>query len=318
MHIKHRWSARTAAGLVLFLAAACAWSAPRAHSWRLVDLGTLGGSGSFATAVSDNGFVAGCSNTPSGDVHAFLYRNGRMVDLAGDEAGNSCALAVNGRGEAAGRNGSGELVVWSGNGVVALGVKGNVGAMNDAGLVVGSYTADGVERAFAWEGGTFRDLGAGPGSTANDVNARGEIVGQANGHAFAMLRDGVLRDLGTLGGSTSVANGINERGQIVGMADTALHRPTAFVYSGTMRQLAGPEFSGAVDVDNRGLVVSSAEGYYGYIVQGDAVTRLDKLPDVVAKGWHHMEPTDMNARGWIAGTGFDPEGNPRAFLLLPR
>jgi probable HAF family extracellular repeat protein len=108
MHIKHRWSARTAAGLVLFLAAACAWSAPRAHSWRLVDLGTLGGSGSFATAVSDNGFVAGCSNTPSGDVHAFLYRNGRMVDLAGDEAGNSCALAVNGRGEAAGRNGSGE------------------------------------------------------------------------------------------------------------------------------------------------------------------------------------------------------------------
>jgi hypothetical protein len=53
-------------------------------------------------------------------------------------------------------------------------------------------------------------------------------------------------------------------------------------------------------------------------VQGDAVTRLDKLPDVVAKGWHHMEPTDMNARGWIAGTGFDPEGNPRAFLLLPR
>jgi probable HAF family extracellular repeat protein len=201
---------------------------------------------------------------------------------------------------------------------VALGVKGNVGAMNDAGLVVGSYTADGVERAFAWEGGTFRDLGAGPGSTANDVNARGEIVGQANGHAFAMLRDGVLRDLGTLGGSTSVANGINERGQIVGMADTALHRPTAFVYSGTMRQLAGPEFSGAVDVDNRGLVVSSAEGYYGYIVQGDAVTRLDKLPDVVAKGWHHMEPTDMNARGWIAGTGFDPEGNPRAFLLLPR
>jgi hypothetical protein len=85
-----------------------------------------------------------------------------------------------------------------------------------------------------------------------------------------------------------------------------------------MRQLAGPEFSGAVDVDNRGLVVSSAEGYYGYIVQGDAVTRLDKLPDVVAKGWHHMEPTDMNARGWIAGTGFDPEGNPRAFLLLPR
>jgi hypothetical protein len=31
-----------------------------------------------------------------------------------------------------------------------------------------------------------------------------------------------------------------------------------------------------------------------------------------------MEPTGVNQRGWIVGTGFDPQGQPRAFLLVPR
>ena len=318
MHF-HRWRTRSILCLVVMLAAAVASAAPmkRTSGWTLVDIGTLGGSGSFASAVSNGGFVAGCANTPSGDVHAFLYRDGTMVDLAGDAAGNSCALAVNDRGVAAGRSASGDLVVWEGGATTPLGVKGDIAAINDAGLVVGSYTAEAEQRAFAYEGGTFRDLGAGASNTANDVTARGEIVGRAHGHAFAILRDGTLRDLGTLGGAVSVANGINDRGEIVGMASNEHQQPTAFVYSGQMQALPGPTLSGAVGVNDRGLVVSSAEGYFGYVVAAGAVTRLDKLPDVVAKGWHHLEPTDVNDRGWIVGTGFDPTGEPRAFLLVP-
>lgn len=316
MTFRH-WSTRSTLALLLIGAAACAWPAGRERAWTLVDIGTLGGSGSFASGVSNAGFVVGCANTPSGDVHAFVYREGQLVDLAAGEPGNSCALAVNDFGVAAGRSGTGELVVWQDGGTTPLGVKGNVTAINDAGLVVGSYTAGGEQRAFAWEGGTLRDLGTGAGSTANDVNSRGEIVGGAHGHAFALLRDGTLRDLGTLGGGVSVANGINDRGQIVGMASNEHHQLTAFVYSGEMRALEGPSLSGALDVNDRGLVVSSAEGYYGYIVSAGAVRRLDRLPDVVAKGWHHLEPTDINDRGWIVGTGFDPSGQPRAFLLIP-
>lgn len=312
-----RSSVRSILALALMLVAACAWPAPGEGGWRLVDLGTLGGSASFASAVSNGGFVAGCSTTPSGDVHAFLYRAGTMIDLAGDEPGNSCALAVNDLGVAAGRSGSGDLVVWEDGKVTPIGVKGNVGAINDAGLVVGSYTAGGEQRAFAYEGGTLRDLGAGAGSTANDVNARGEIVGGANGHAFVMSRDGTLRDLGTLGGTMSVANGINDHGEVVGMASNEHNQLTAFVYSGEMRALEGPALSGAVAVNDRGLVVSSAEGWYGYIVSNGSVTRLDAIPEVAARGWHHLEPTGINDRGWIAGTGFDPAGEPRAFLLIP-
>ncbi len=317
MNPYHR-STRWTLGLVLLLAAACAGAAPPSPRWTLVDLGTLGGDGSFGAAVSDSGYVAGCANTASGAVHAFLYRAGTMVDLAGDEAGDSCALAVNDSGAAAGRAAGGGLVVWEGGQVTALGVTGDINAINDAGLVVGAYQAGGEQRAFAYQQGVFRDLGTGAGSVANGVNARGEIVGSAHGHAFALLSDGTLRDLGPLADVFSVANAINDRGEIVGMASNPQHNLSAFIYDGTLQWLAGPSLSGAVDINDRGLVVSSGEGVFGYVVAGSDVTRLDKLPDVVAKGWHHMEPTGVNQRGWIVGTGFDPQGQPRAFLLVPR
>ena len=320
MQIRSRTLRLVVGSFLLALGASSASAAP-SQAWTLVDLGTLGGSGSYASAVSDNGYVAGCSNVANGDVHAFLYHDGTLVDLAqasGEVQGNSCALAVNDRGAVAGRIGSGELVVWNGSSVAHLGVNGDIGAMNDAGLVVGSYKSGDLQRAFAWKDGVLHDLGAAAGasSLATAVNARGEIVGQANGHAF-LYRDGAFVDLGTLGGGASIAKGINDRGEVVGMASDAHGVPTAFLYDGSMQALAGPGDSNGVDISDLGLVVASAEGYYGYLVSGSDVTRLDKLPAVMAKGWHHMEPTAINDRGWIAGTGFDADGNPRAFLLVP-
>lgn len=57
-------------------------------------------------------------------------------------------------------------------------------------------------------------------SRATGVNARGQVVGVSNGRAF-LHQDGVMRDLGTLGGNSAVANGINERGWILGTASNA-------------------------------------------------------------------------------------------------
>src|SRR5512141_2990756 len=96
-----------------WLAAAAAFAAQMAiagaqpSGWALVDIGTLGGPGSYGAAVSDNGIVVGCSDVMPSGVHAFVYRQGVMEDLGtatGSATGNSCALAVNDHGVVAGRS----------------------------------------------------------------------------------------------------------------------------------------------------------------------------------------------------------------------
>ena len=74
------------------------------------------------------------------------------------------------------------------------------------------------------------------------------------------------------------------------------------------------------DEGNRGRaqIVASGEGVYGYLVVDGEATRLDRLPGIAGTGWHHLEPKGINERGWIAGTAFNPAGQPRAVLLMPR
>ena len=287
-------------------------------SWTLVDVGTLGGAGSYGAAVSDAGHVVGCADTAAGTAHAFLY-DGQMHDLGtgvGDPNGSSCALAVNSRGVAAGRSSSGDLVVWSGSGVTQIGVKGTVGGINDSGMVVGSAAANGTTRAFLYSGGTLTMIGGDATGEAAAVNVRGEVAGTLSGRAF-LYQDGAVSDLGTLGGFSS-AKGLDDAGRVVGMSTDANGTPYPFLWSnGAMRAMPGPSGSGAIDIDDSGLVIGSAEGTYGYFLDGGTYTRLDTLPAVVEKGWRHLEPTGVNNRGWIVGTATDSSGNLRAFLLVP-
>jgi probable HAF family extracellular repeat protein len=294
--------------------------AARAQGWTLVDLGTLGGSESHGAAVSDSGVAVGCADTATG-VHAFVYRDGAMQDLgtATDPAsGNSCALAVNESGVVAGRSGTGEIVLWGPSGITHLGVQGNVGGIDDAGTVVGAYGQGSATHAFVYRDGKLTDIGGAAGSSAaTAINVRGQVAGTADGHAF-LYDSGSLRELGTLGGGRSSAAGIDDRGDVVGMAFDAASQPLAFVFDGTMHALAGaPSYSGAVAINNRGQVVGSGEGVYGYVVDNGQSTQLSKLPAVTAKGWTHLEPSGINDRGWIVGTGTDANRNLRAFLLIP-
>src|SRR5215203_287460 len=75
--------------------------------YKVEDLGTLGGSRSWASAINDSGQVVGYSYL-AGDQnnHAFLYKDGKMTDL-GTLGGTSS--------EAKGINKSGQVVGWSDN-----------------------------------------------------------------------------------------------------------------------------------------------------------------------------------------------------------
>lgn len=314
-----RGAARAGAAIATAMLALVAFEAKAATSWTLVDIGTLGGPGSYGSAVSDNGIVVGCSDTAAAGVHAFIYRGGVMQDLgtgSGSASGNSCALAVNNSGLAAGRSASGELVIWNGVNVTGLGVQGNVGGMNNAGTIVGSFVEAGQTRAFAYDGGALRSFGS-PGSAANAINSRGDIVGISGGHAF-IYANGAMRDLGTLGGATSTARGINERGQVVGMSTNAYSQPTPFLHDGAMHELPGGGYAAGIAINARGQVIASAEGRHGYLISGTTLTYLDDIAAVRALGWHNLEPTGINDQGWIVGTGVNPEGDFRAFLLVPR
>src|SRR4249919_1854436 len=98
------------AGLALLAGVATAVSGGATQAkthWVITDLGTLGGSESYAAAINAKGQVVGWANTkakgPYGEIeHAFLWENGRMRDLGTLGGRNSNALAINERGQIVG------------------------------------------------------------------------------------------------------------------------------------------------------------------------------------------------------------------------
>ena len=137
--------------------------------WRkgkLIDLGTLGGRDSFASAVNARSQVIGDSGTGTGSTgtgegHAYIWENGKMTDLG--------TLGL-------GTNILGQVV-----GVSAYSQATRASAINEGGDVVGwSTTGTSQTHAFLWQNGRMIDLGTLKGdveSGAVALNDHGQIVG---------------------------------------------------------------------------------------------------------------------------------------------
>ena len=178
----------------------------------IIDLGTLGGSESRATAINDSGVIVGASQV-SGDAatRAFLYENGTMSLLPATLGGAD---------------------------VVANDINNNR-------QVVGYAQRPGgqTHHAFLYADGLTIDLGSlGGTSEALAINDAGVIIGRsqlASGpiHAFRH-ENGVMQDLGTLGGADSEALNISRERVIVGWSDTSAGERHAFVWrDGVMTDL---------------------------------------------------------------------------------
>ena len=205
-----------------------------------IDLGTLGGTFSMATAVNESGRTVGWSYTGTGASHAFSWTSlTGMIDIGTLGGDYAVAYGVNDGGIVVGRSATGSgaahAFVWDAtNGMTDLGTLGGASSVatkvNSSGAVVGmSDTASGATHSFVWDATNgMTDLGTLGGSTTlvSAINDAGHVVGQSNiannvnQHGFVWDATNGMTDLGTLGGQTSTASGINASGQISGTSDT--------------------------------------------------------------------------------------------------
>ena len=324
---------------LLFVVAAVAQAAPP-KKWSIVDLGAFGPFGSRALALNDRGDVVGMSNAdvPVPTAHAFLWQNGLMRDLGVPAPGTheSWAFGITDKGAIIGTDGTNQGYVWKDGTWSRLPFMGAPTGINKFEHIVGNYETGvfATVHGYLYRNGVFFDLPPFAGqshSTATAINDHGLVVGsstlpgdQTIFHAVAW-ENGVIRDLGTLGGASSRASAVNNRGVVVGSSHDWRNVPTAFVYEPGvgMRGLFTFGTSSAVGINDRGAIVGSvnqgAEGLNGgYLHEDGQVTLLDSLPAVRAAGFTRLIPFAINNRGWIVGGGIHADGSSTAFLLIPR
>jgi len=215
----------------------------------------------------------------------------------------------------------------------------SVTALNASGLAVGRVTTpDSRSRAVLWRPGEgaavdLGDLG-GVSASANDINARGEIVGSSEkaapdgpGPRYAFLwREGRMIDLGAPAGQRySQATRINDAGTVVGQTEQG-----AFVYSGGRMQSASDVFGRPVNLivglNNQGdMIGAQVEGLNGPIeskVVGYYVRlggRTAPFEDLLPAEWRGrgVAPSRINDRGQILAGYWERGVRGRYLLLTP-
>jgi probable HAF family extracellular repeat protein len=306
--------------------------------YKIIDLGTLGGTSSWAFGMNNNGQVVG-SSFPRGTtttINPYLYSNGRMTNL---NTNGGWATGINDSGQVVGTaviGSNSHAFTYSNGHTTDLGTLGGIysegWAINKNGLAVGwaefsrnSYS----HHAVLYNHGVNTDLGTlgGTRSMANSINDLGVIVGESrmNGdstsHAFLYSNQQII-DLGTLGGSNSSAACINANEQIAGSADIASGNSHAFLYNnGLMTDLGtlGGVSSSASGINDYGQVVGSAgindTVGHAFIYSDGRMTDLNTLIDP-ALSWVLSWAISINNKGQIAGNGMI-NGHAHAFLMTP-
>jgi probable HAF family extracellular repeat protein len=321
---------------------------PRFH---LTDLGTLGGTSSWPTAVNNLGQVVGWAALPdAGGSHAFFWSaDTGMLDLGVLGGQLSGATGINDTGEVVGsfqthkrmwrafrwNATAGMLPLEPPAGAViecAVGI-------NNRGQILGSTYLREANLAYLWDPqGGWQDLGRLPSFTDTypvAINGVGQVCGNAGinpGDVTAVYRafrwtSGRMEALPLLGSQNSEAAALNDAGHVVGDADdedgirAVLWGPAGAVMS--LRTLPGyRERTSASGINNRGQIVGSANRIPEYRALLWQEGRMYDLNQCIppGSGWELRHANAINDQGEIIGVGhiLDQPGHwLRGFLLTP-
>ena len=298
------------------------WPAMEAVVWdhgQVTNLGTFGGNESFAIGANNRGQVVGAAANTVPDRFSVFFGWGTQT----------------------------RAFLWTqSQGLQDLGTLGGPDALaaniNDRGQIFGaSYTSDvpnpltGIPPfdAFLYEKGKMTDIPNGFGGTQVNplgANNRGQLIGNASfadeqtSHPFLWSK-GEFIDLGTFGGTFGDAVSINDAGAITGHAatpDSAVH---GFLWKdGVLTDI------GTVDADDcsAGFSINSANQIVGQSFACDGSVshaflwengKIVDLNSLISHGSDmQLQVADnINNSGEIAGFGVLPNGDGRAFLLVP-
>ena len=309
------------------------------QKYKLIDMGTLGGPNSvipappFGTELTNGGSAIAEADTATPDPyapnclqgsclvnHGFRWKEGVKTDLGALPGVNSSfPNATNERGQTVGGSENGLL---------------------------DPLTGFPEFRAVLWQRGKVIDLGTfgGSNSIANSLNSGGQVVGGAQNaipdsfgfcnqpfvpvyptqvHAFSW-QQGVMRDLGTLGGDDSCALYVNEQGQVAGFSytnsipnpNTGIPTLDPFLWErGKMKDLGtlGGAFAYPNWLNNRGQIVGQSD------MAGDATAHpffWDRgvLTDIGTLGGDNGTANWINEAGQVVGTADLADGTHHAFV----
>jgi probable HAF family extracellular repeat protein len=171
------------------------------------DLGTLAGNSSFAIAINEFSQIAGYSDGPIGGVHAVLWQDGVVRDIAGQDQ-ESHAWDINDWGQIVGDRGNKAFVYWAGR-LTSIGppdASTAALAINNFGVIVGYTSYEKPQRpdasgpeGFVSTWGRFevlRDLVDSCWTILQpiDINDRGQIAAIAYPCEGALQRHALLLD----------------------------------------------------------------------------------------------------------------------------
>jgi probable HAF family extracellular repeat protein len=317
-------SSKSVPGMIAMTSTANSVPTDKPQHYRVIDLGTLGGTFGYAGAINNRDWADGAATLP-GDTaqHAVLWRSGRKINIGTFGGPNS---GVFGKG------------------------------LNERGQVVGAAETsmpDPLDQDFCgfgtglicapliWQQGVMTQLPTlgGYNGIIYDINNRGIAAGQAQSGTLDQTCDfsvqqtkpvlwvnGQIHELPTIAGDTGgSAYEINDHGQAVGATGNcqvgeqdifALH--AVLWANGTVTDLGnlgGMMNNSAFDINNHGQVVGTSDlpgdtTGHAFLWENGVMTDLGTLGSDLASG-----TGGINDKGQIVGQSCDvTEGNCRAFL----